>query len=374
METWSEMKRRLAIALLLLAGCGRGKFEIGMNVGPAGADIARMTASEIRQSQVAKDRRVDVRVAVQRAMVENRATPEMFALALDSMANDEDVAVIVSRFLDKETLAAIATLRAQQVPFLATTPLPDGTLRAGGPGFAMVPGYGEQARFLAQQAKPSDQIAIVHIDNAYGEGLSAALGNALQTAGVSVADVRRYEQSWDEPRMVALGTDLQQTKHPTLVYFIGRAPSLELIWQPFRDAGTDVRVLGSDLVESPAVYDNPEGRFTGLRYVRYFDPKSVDNERMKDLHDRYAMWAMRGEMTGEIALIYDAMMLTGEALRSGARTRAEINRYFSELGVTRPAFQGVTGPIAFTADGSVARKLELAEVTNRGVVKAEDQR
>jgi len=363
----------MAALALLLAACGNKPFKIGINGGPGGADVGRMAASEIRQSRAAKDRRVDVRIAAMRAMVQNHATPAMFRASLDSMVADKNVGVVISRFLDQETLESAQKFKRAQLPFISTTPLPAGIASAHGPGFSMAPGYDKQARFLASQADLHDKVAIVHINDYYGVSLTNTLLTALQARGVKAADVRKYEQNWDEPRMVALGADLQSVTDPTLVYFIGRAPSLELVWQRFREAGKATRVIGSDLVESPAVYENPEGRFTGLRYVRYFDPQATD-VRMKDLHDRYAMWIGRGEMTGEAVLIYDAMMMTADALRAGARTRAEIAQYFASLGRSRPPFKGVGGPVAFGDDGEVQRDLELAEVTNTGIVKADSIR
>lgn len=358
------------ILLLLLAAaaaCGDPKFKVGLNVGAAGADIGRMASSEVRQSRVATDRRFEVRVAAQVPMVRDQLTPELLRTALDSLADDESVVVVVSRFVGQEMLDAAGVYKLKNVPFLSVTPVPPGVVAASGPGFSLVPGYTAQARYLAGLADGSARIAIVHIRDAYGSTLASALVAALAQRGLEPVDVRSYQQNWDEPRMVALGTDLEQTKQPTLIYFLGRAPSIELIWQPFREAQREIRVIGSDLVESHALYVNNEGRFTGLQYVRYIDPQSQD-PRIKDLHDRYDWWIGRGEMTGEAALVYDAIMLVSEGLRAGARTRAEFRRFFTSLGRTRPAFNGVAGPIAFDQNGEVVREFQLAEVTPQGVL------
>lgn len=364
------VRKTLILTTLLLAGCGNKPFKIGINAGPGGADVARMTASEIRMAKAAKDRRVDIRIAAMRTMVQNAATPAMFKAALDSMIDDKNVDVVITRFLDNETLAAAENFKRAGMPFLSTTPVPQGVVSANGPGFSMVPGYEKQATYLASLSEKGDKIAIVHIDDFYGNSLTQALTNALTARGLTVADTRKYEQEWDEPRMVALGTDLKNVTDPTLVYFLGRAPSLELVWQPFRENNKNIRVIGSDLIESTAIYENPEGRFTGLKYVRYFDTKA-EEARMKDLHDRYAMWIGRGEMTGEAVMVYDAMHMTADALRSGARTRAELVKYYASLGRTRPPFKGVGGLVSFGADGAVDRPFELAVVTDRGVEKAE---
>lgn len=359
-----------ALCALILHGCGPDKLKVGLDVGLAGADVANMAASEVRMSKAAKGKRFETRIAAQRALAKGTLTPEMMRAALDSFANDEKVAVVVSRFLQEEEFGAMAAFRNKQVPFLSVTPLPDGITSATGPAFSLVPSIPKQAAFLAAQARPSDRVAIVHIDNAYGASLASALTDALKKQGITPVDVRTYEQSWDEPRVVAVGTELEREKDPSLLFFLGRAPSLQLVWQPFRDVAKELRVIGSDLVESSAVYANPDGAFTGLQYVRYFDPQD-SAARMHDLHERYAMWIGRGEMTGEAVLVYDAISLIGEALRSGARTRSEIQRYFASLGRTRPPFSGVGGPTAFNEQGEAERTFELALVTNRGVVKAE---
>jgi ABC-type branched-subunit amino acid transport system substrate-binding protein len=364
-------QRYLLIAVLIVTACDQQKFKIGINGGAAGADVARMAASEIRQSRPAVGRRVEIRAAAMKAVVRDSATPQMIALSLDSIADDKSVGVIISRFLDNDALEAARRLSAKQVPFIATTPLPAGIASRNGPGFSMVPGYNKQAQFLAGQAKAGDRVAIVYLNNFYGNTLNTALIDALRARGITPVDVRKYEQSWDEPRMVALGTELEKTRDPHLVFFLGRAPSLELVWQPFREAYKEIRVIGSDLVESTAIYNNPEGRFTGLLYVRHFDPKSEET-RMKDLQFRYDMYASRGQMTGEMVMIYDAMHITAEALRSGARTQQEIRDYFTSLGRTRPAYNGVGGPVAFDDNGESDRKFRLAFVTRRGVVNAED--
>lgn len=362
-------RKLLPFMLLAAAGCGDPKLKVGLNVGPAGADVARMASSEVRQSRPARDRRFEIRVAAQIPMVRNELTPELMRAALDSLADDESVAVVVSRFLGQESLDAAHAYNSRNVPYLAVTPLPPGLASANGPGFSLVPSYAKQASFLAGLADPADRIAIVHIADAYGVTLAAGLVEALAARALSVTEVRNYEQSWDEPRMLALGTDMRE-KDPTLLYFLGRGPSLELVWQPFRDVAKEVRVIGSDLVESNALYVNNQGRFTGLQYVRYVDPQSQE-PRIKDLHDRYDWWISRGEMTNEAVLVYDAMLLVGEGLRAGARTRDDFRQYFSSLGRTRAAFKGVAGDIAFGDDGEVARPFELAEVTRRGVEKVE---
>jgi len=366
------MAGKLAVcAIVLLAACGDPKLKVGLNVGLAGADVGRMASTEVRMSGAAKDRYFETRVAAQTIIAQGELTPAIMRAALDSLAADEKVAVVVSRFLGSEELDAARAYVAGGVPFLSVSPLPEGISSATGPGFSLVPPLVDQARFLAEQAEPSEKVAIVHVDNAHGRTMAEEIVKALAARGFSGVEVREYKQSWDEPRVVALGTELQRDYKPDLLYFVGRAPSLELIWQPFRNTAEMARVFASDMVESPAIYANNEGRYSGLRYVRYADPMSAE-ARMKDLNDRYWMWISRGEMTGEAILVYDAMTLVGDAMRAGARERQDFIEYFKSLGRTRPPFKGVAGLVEFTADGAVRREFKLGEVKGRSVVTVGD--
>lgn len=356
----------IILTLLAAASCSDPKLKVGLNVGLAGADLGAMAASEIRMSKVAKDRRFEVRIANQRAVALGTVTGAGLAASLDTIGEDDKVAVVLSRFLSGEELQAANRFKQERVPFISVTPLPEGVASGNGPGFSLVPSLKKQGEFMAQQAVSGNRIAIVHIDNAYGQQLTAELVTALKAHGKTPVDIRKYQQSWDEPRVVALGSELEKQADPDLIFFIGRAPTLELVWQPFRETSKEIRVIGSDLVESAALYVNPGGKYTGLKYVRWFDPRSKE-ERMSDLATRYGMWIGRGDMTTEAVFIYDGVKVIGEAVRSGARTRDEFIQYFGSLGKSRPPYNGVGGVIAFEADGTVNRPFQLAEVRADGV-------
>jgi ABC-type branched-subunit amino acid transport system substrate-binding protein len=48
------------------------------------------------------------------------------------------------------------------------------------------------------------------------------------------------------------------------------------------------------------------------------------------------------------AMYYDALMVAVRAVETVGRRRDAVRRYLSELGVSRPAYPGITGPISFT--------------------------
>lgn len=359
------MLRKYTFLLLALTACGDPKIEVAVYSGMHGATIARMAASGVRQSQAAKDRRFDSRPLAQAAVVRDSLTPEMLAASIDSVAEDTLVVALASRFLMQSAIDETRKLNQVGMPYIALHPVPPELTGGSTWGFSLVPDVNKEAEFIARNVGAGKRVAVVHIDDAYGHSMAAALVAALTRAGSAPTDVRKYEQSWDEPRMIALGHDAR-SKSPEVMVFAGRSPSLALVIQPFREAGEEIRVIGTDLVESSYVYNNFDGTLVGVQFVRFVDPLSQD-ERMKDLSGRYILWIGAGQIIGEGVLTYDAIHLIGEAVRAGARNRAQVRDYLKSLGRSRPPFSGVGGLIAFGEDGQVQRKMELVEVLARGV-------
>jgi len=62
--------------------------------------------------------------------------------------------------------------------------------------------------------------------------------------------------------------------------------------------------------------------------------------------ERFERVARRAPRQQE-AMYYDALMVAAAALRAAGPRRAAIRRYLSELGVSRPPYHGITGPISF---------------------------
>lgn len=359
------MSRKFVLLLIAAGACGDPKLEVGVYAGMHGATIANMAASGVRQSQVAKDRRFAARPVAQHAIVRDSLTPEILKASLDSIVDDTLVVALLSRFYMPAAVEETSEFNRAGLPYIALHSVPPELTGGSTWGFSLVPDIRKQAAFIAKQVGSDKRVALIHIDDAYGRAVGAALAAALTQAGSAPTSVRAYQQSWDEPRMVALGHEAREER-PEVLVFAGRSPSLALVIQPFNEAGEEVRVLGTDLVESEAAYNNPDGSLAGVQFVRFINPRAED-ERMRDLASRYVFWVGFGNITSEGVLTYDGMHLIGDAVRSGARTRAQIRAYLRSLGKTRPPFSGVGGLIAFGDDGQVLRPMELVEIQSRGV-------
>jgi ABC-type branched-subunit amino acid transport system substrate-binding protein len=361
------MRRRCALLIVVvLAACTDPKLEVGVYAGTHGATIAMMTAKGLRQQSVAKDRRFEARPVARAAVAQDELTDTMLLASLDSMANDDEVVAVVTRFLAPATMTAARKFNQVGFPYISLTPTSPEMVGGSTWGFSLVPDYNKQAAFIAQHVGGGQRVALVHIDDPYGHGMAAALTGALTKVGSAPIDVRRYQQSWDEPRMIALGHETRGER-PTVLVFAGRSPSLALVIQPFREAGEEIRVIGTDLIESANLYQGSDAALAGVQFVRFADVTAAE-PRMQDLKDRYLLWIGFGHITAEGVLAHDGVSLIGDAVRNGARTRAEVRAYLLTLGRSRPPYSGVSGLISFGDDGQVNRRMQMAEIGVRGVV------
>jgi branched-chain amino acid transport system substrate-binding protein len=66
------------------------------------------------------------------------------------------------------------------------------------------------------------------------------------------------------------------------------------------------------------------------------------------------------------AMTYDAVRLVARAIREVGPDRAAIRSYLEQVGRQRPAFQGVSGTIAFDEHGDVVKKNVVIGVIRNG--------
>jgi ABC-type branched-subunit amino acid transport system substrate-binding protein len=353
-------QKNIAIVLIALAlgACNREPYRVGVWQGPTGANLAKMAEQEINFNGGVAGRRLNARVVSMRDVSQNLLTPEILRASLDSIARDTMVLAVITRMTDSVTEAAAQQFEEVGVPYLVSTPVDENYVKTHPHAFLLVPTIQEQAEFLAQQAvaEPSPRtVAIMHVREPHAETLANAIKTALAARGIAVAFTSTFAQSADEINITAKAREMAAQK-PSILYWIGRSPSLLLVHPIVRNAVPNVRFLSSDLTESWHLYTNPQGVFTGVRFVRYMDPSSADS-LVKGLRERLLMWIGRNELNNEVALTYDAIRAVAQVIRAGNTSRAAVLQYLR----SNPTLTAVNGPMRF-ADQRVARPMELAEV------------
>lgn len=354
------MRSLLPILLALsIVACGEKSYRVGVlarNTAYEGVDLATRQAN-------AKNGINGTPLRVVRADTGGATRTDTVRIA-DKLAADTAVKVLLQQMASGISPGLLRVFYARGIPVLALGPIlekPDGQWV-----FHLMPTAHDEAKLMAEQATRlwhPQRVAIVHSPDPYGVILSAEVRNLVP--GSSFVLDTPYVDTQDTTVVAALERVITSAK-PDVLFWLGQPRVLATMLVRLRQHLPNLPIMGSEALESKRVYENPDGIYTGLVFVRLADP-SVDTARYNAFQYQYALW-MGGRPTSDALLAFDATNMIVEAMRGGAVTRKQLRDYIASLGRTRPAYAGVTGPIAFDSAGVLRRSLGLAEVREDGVM------
>ncbi|HEY2376894.1 MAG TPA: ABC transporter substrate-binding protein [Gemmatimonadaceae bacterium] len=219
----------------------------------------------------------------------------------------------------------------------------------------------EIARFVLRRGRR--RAAILYENNAYGRGLTDAFVRGFKGEIVSADPIAEGSAQDFEPFVTYFKRQV-----PDVVFVAGTGASgLAFLREARRQAlradlvgGDGWSVLASDTTLADGVYVGApftaeDNRVEARRFVERF-------------RRRYGITP-----DGNAALAYDAtMLLTDVAARAGSN-RSRVRDYLAELGA-RGGFRGVTGTIAFSADGDpVGKTIVMTRIRNGSLTVEEGQ-
>jgi ABC-type branched-subunit amino acid transport system substrate-binding protein len=348
-----------AVCAALLSGCTKDPYKAGVWMGPTGANVSQMVASEINFSGGAGGRRFTSRVVSQRDVVQGELEPAELYASFDSMANDPSVLAIVTRVADATTERATRLFEEAGLPYLVATPVPRDYAKTHPHAFMLVPSMEDQAEFMAEQAllEPLPRrAAIINVREAFTDSLAMHVKRALLARGVQVVFTTSFVQTADEHNLVAKAAETATFK-PNILFFIGRSPSLMVMHGTLLNQIPHLRIISNDLVESFHLYQNPKNIYTGVRFVRYMNPAARDSLVLA-VRERMSLWIGRDELNNEAALTYDALKGIAQGIKSGATTREAMYEWLKR----KPTFRGITGEVTFGEGQRINRPMHIAEV------------
>ncbi|HEX9109688.1 MAG TPA: ABC transporter substrate-binding protein [Longimicrobiales bacterium] len=282
----------------------------------------------------------------------------------DKLAGDSSVIFLLQQTGQGVPPQLLRVYYTRALPVLVLGPVlgkPDGRWV-----FHLMPSAKDEAALMAGQAEKLWQpkrVAIVHSNDAYGVMMAAELSSALPQGSKPVTSTAFVETTDTVP--AAQLVRVLTAANPDVIFWLGPPRVLGILLVRLRLHLPQVRIMGSDAAEAKRIYDNADGVFSGLVFVRAADP-AVDTARYNNFRYRYSVW-MGGDPTSDAVLAYDATSMIAAAMRAGASTRAQVRDYLTSLGKSRPPYTGITGPISFDSVGVIRRPFILAEVRDDGV-------
>ncbi len=364
---------RLTLAaglLLLLAACGgkTASIRIGLSgpfTDPVGAPMklaAEMAVDEINASGGIGGRKLEL---VER---DDYADPDS-AVAAAAELEQAGVVAVIGHVFSGPTLAAAPIYNGARDPVVELSPSstsPEVT-RAGPYTFRICPSdlaHGAAlARFARQQLKYTRGAAL-YLNDEYGRGIRQTFVAEFTRLGGVITENDPYLGS--TPEVGPYIDRLAQRGDIQFMMVAGNKSEAIEVLKRARAKGIKVPVLGGDglegLEEGGAL---SEGSYVSAAYMAV-----VDNPRNRKFVDAYARrYPTAGAPNQPAAATYDAFYLLAEVIRQSGTGRADIRNRLALVGNGEPAFDGITGTIAFDANGDVPKQPVIIGVIRNGRIR-----
>ncbi len=358
--------RRIAIAAALLGAAVSGAcrdnkpYRLGVVLGGEGMGGARAAVDVVNAAGGINGHRLELRSGGGAST----GSAEIALAAAESLADDASVLAVVGHANSSASLAASQVYNARGMIQLAATTTAPIYSHAGPYSFRMVSSDEDQARFLADTiaAMHPHGLTIVYVNDDYGRALRLLVRTALAAHHQGIAYEAPYVESDTAGNAELIGA---VRRHNTdMLLWLGRAMFYSTVSRGLHESLPGLKVIASDGFGGSTVEDDVSHLFEGVRYVRFIDVNRSDS----------AMTAFRrvyravgtSHMSDEAVLAFDAVRVLAEAIRTGGPNREAIRTYLSQLGKSRAAYQGVTGPIEFTDRRARVSAYHLREVAPWG--------
>jgi branched-chain amino acid transport system substrate-binding protein len=189
----------------------------------------------------------------------------------------------------------------------------------------------------------------------YGRGLRDGVLKSFASRGVRIIDQVAFDwlhnpvsviPEFDFPSLVA--ASLRRGK-PDVVVIAGRSREAGEIVRLLHEQTPETRFVCADGVQAEPLFLDGAEFALNLCYLVAFWHHELNDEVSRAYVERFRRFHGRVPFAGE-AMTHDAIMVLARAAREVGPNRSAIRKYLTELGATRPAYQGVTGRISFAKD------------------------
>ena len=273
--------------------------------------------------------------------VDDHRSGSLGAVVADSLVKDPSVLAVIGHVNSPALIAAAPLYDGHLVAVSSAATAPE--LSGISPWvFRLVPSDSLSGRAMGRFAaglKPGARAAILYENDAYGRGLSRAFRNGFRGEIVASEPLDENPKTF-EPYVAYL----KQLKTDVVFTVSLERTGLDLIQEAKRQNLSAAFIGGDAWTGIVANAPVAEGTYIGIPFTDA-DPRPNVQAFVAKFRAR---WKVSPAQDGTTA--YDATALLIQALRSGARTRPDVQVYLVGLTAEHP-FQGITGPISFSSGG-----------------------
>jgi branched-chain amino acid transport system substrate-binding protein len=298
-----------------------------------------------------------------RVIVEDgKNDPKISLAAMNKLISIDKVPIVES--VGSSVVLALAPVAQQNNVILMNTAAQNPNIRkVGNFIFSLVPladtVMAKTAEYASKGMK-AKTAALLYVNNEYGRGVADAFTKDFEAAGGKIVAKEIFAQGETD-----FTTTLTKVKfaNADMNFYVGHENDCGYCLKKAKEMGVKTRWLCAPGVLTALTLQIAGPAAEGVQAADYLFDSLNGSDRMKAFGQRYK--AKFGILpTSFVAHSYDSVMIFAAALKSGARTSAQIRDYYLSL----KDFDGVSGPITFGKDGITLEGPVIREIRGGQVV------
>jgi branched-chain amino acid transport system substrate-binding protein len=282
---------------------------------------------------------------------------------------ESGVSAVIGHLFSTTTLAAAPVYNGGDAPLVALSPSsssPDISV-AGDYTFRLCPSDLAHGVALARWISDTlhlDRGALLYLNDQYGRGVRQSFVREFNRRGGTVVSSDPY--LGDTPEVGAYLDRLAKQERIQFLLVAGNRAEAEEILRQARTRGMQMPVFGADGLEG---IEQAGAIADGVSFSSAYLP-SLDTPSNRVFLQAYRKkFPSAGPPNQPAAATYDAVYLLRDVSARAGTKRDAIRRELSRVGMSAPAFKGVTGTVTFDVRGDVPNQPVHIGVVQDGAVR-----
>ena len=355
------------LAALLLAGCHRqdGVVRIGVAgsfsdpIGLPMRQAAELAAEEINADGGVHGKRLEL------VLRDDYSDPDSAVFVAGDLYNS-GVSAVVGHLFSGMTLAAAPVYNGGDDPVVAVSPSSSSpeVAGAGAYTFRICPSdlaHGTELAHWVRDRLHLTRGAVLYLNDEYGRGIRQTFVTEFTRLGGELESVDPY--LGEQPEVGPYLDRMARGRAPEFLVVAGNRSEAEEILRQAHKRKLMMPVLGGDGLEG--IQDAgalAEGVYLSSPYFPSIP--SAANRRFVEAFRRKYKTLPNQPAAGT----YDALYLLRDVIARAGTSRADVRRALAGVGSVTPPFEGVTGTVAFDANGDVPNQNVYIGVVQHGQV------
>jgi branched-chain amino acid transport system substrate-binding protein len=286
---------------------------------------------------------------------------------------DSGVSAVVGHLFSGTTLAAAPVYNGGADPVAAISPSSSSpeVSSAGDHTFRVCPSDLAHGAALAQWVRERlnlERGAVLYLNDQYGRGIRQTFVEQFLRLGGRLESVDPY--LGDRPEVGPYLDRMARNRNIQFLVVAGNRGEAEEVIRQARRRGITVPILGGDGLEG---IEAAGGLAEGVYLTSSYFPTLTTGANRKFVNAYRRKYPDAGMPNQPAAATYDAIQLLAKVIERAGPDRQAVRRTLARVGSEIPAFEGVTGVVAFDAAGDVPDQNVYIGQVRGGAVQVADR-